>query len=270
MNQHSPDWEEIEALEDELQDSLSQYLVKQPSSTDTAQLISQLQVHFDPLREKSMKSQPVFSRPRPSLLQLCRFQLNLFQPWFWVVSLIFLAMTIMIGLFWNGSPRPEVNLLYSSLIPLFYLGALLAHERIGNQGMRMIESITPFPPMLIVLSRIFILLLLTLVFGLFTMGNLVLWGSTLSIGGFLLSWLSIVLFMTGFLAMMLFYKGVRTALLSTTLSIIIVFMIEQWLMNSVMIQEWLVFFQWGLLVVGVILIGISYRQSKKIYHMHLR
>lgn len=233
---------ENELLEQELQSKLAAYLVKTPDSTETKQLINQLQVHFNELQmsvgasaleERKQDSHQVcpakVQTTAPSMFNLCRNQLRRL-PWsFWVLSIALFALITLassVSTFYSFGygtldlllRKVVVKELNPVLVPLYLFIGIGYSYRSPNPGMRDIEQITPYPPALLLMSRILLMFGLSLILGL--LGFVYYWGIdyyhfqsyfVYNMVGDLLNWLTPLCLSAGLMAYLLFRYRMRTA-----------------------------------------------------------
>ncbi|MBP1154672.1 MULTISPECIES: hypothetical protein [unclassified Paenibacillus] len=261
----SVDERELEALEDELRRTMSTYLTRAPKQAETRNLIQSLQSEFAALQQIEPALEMVQPLPleRPSFLRQCWIQLQLFGKAFWVISAAIIIMMTLV------SPTPGTLLwgfrdVYSLILPLFLLCAAVYSYKSWNAEMRMVESVTPFPPALLLLIRLLLITAMIVLFGLLSTCSLVWIHYDFSIGTFLLGWMSGVLFVGGILAYIAYHWGIRYgfaaagaswALLQITGGILGRFLYERlelmyWLQAVVLLAGLLLFFRaflagWG-------------------------
>lgn len=208
---HPVDEKELEALEEEMSRTLSAYLTRVPQREETQNLIRSLQSEFAVLpqqREPDLEMLEPLPLQRLSFFRQCWIQLQLFGKAFWAISALVIIMLTLI------SPVSETLLwgfrdLYSLVLPLFLLCAALYSYKSWNGEMRMVESITPFPPALLLLSRLLLITAMIVLFGFITSCFLVWTHYTFDAGSFLLGWMSGVLFVGGILAYITYHRGIR-------------------------------------------------------------
>lgn len=209
---------ELKRLEEELRPHLAQILTRSPKAEETRELIDRLQPAFDTIpKEEKKATLPFQKRTTPSLLRLLLSQLTIYPKAFWIASLLLFAM---LTYFQSVIPAPFFNELdlFSLSFPLFLILGYAYGFRSENQEMRMVERITPYPPTLIFLSRLLILLGIDLIFGL--MGNL--WLILTSKGypypSFFPGWIAPMLLTGGMLAYAIFRWGTTTGYALSLLS----------------------------------------------------
>lgn len=214
-------WErdaELAELEEDMRKRLAPIPVSTPSSDDTARLIQALQSDFDELKHAvtPFDRESANYASRPTLWKLCAMQMATYQRSFWFVSLIFFAMlTLMIRtktVFFE--PFHSQNM-YSALLPIFMVSAMIYSYRTWNKEMRTIESITPYPPMLLMLSRYLITVVICIGYGLCGSLYLSLVDYQFPLYDFVLQWLSLMVFVAGFLAYVMLWKGIRVAMVAS-------------------------------------------------------
>lgn len=198
---------ELKRLEEELRPHLAQILTRSPKAEETRALIDRLQPAFDRISMQDKKATlPFPKRTPPSLWRLLLSQFAIYPRGFWTMGLLLFAM---LTYFQSIIPAPSFNEsdLFSLSLPLFLILGNAYGFRSANREMRMVERITPYPPTLIFLSRLLILLGISLIFGL--MGNL--WLILTSKGSpypsFFPGWIAPMLLTGGMLAYAIFRWG---------------------------------------------------------------
>lgn len=247
---------ELSGLEKELQLPLSSIITRSPRTEETRALIYRLQGGFDALKEQvenpfnSVSSSAII---RPSLLHQCLLQLRSYHKSFWVASAVLFTMMTLIS---------EANIfgrqsIYTVVIPLFMIGSLIYSYRVWNAELRMVESVTPYPPALLLLSRMLIVLAQCIGYGL--LGTLYLqWTASTHFSGFLfmLEWLSLVFFISGVMAYVMFLKTIRWGVSVASIA---------WLGWKIIVANIqyssLAAMQGSLLIVGILLLLAAYRKS---------
>lgn len=217
---------ELRRLEEELREPLTRAVSPPPFPRETAQLIASLQGEFDQLKHEAAPPKLDFN-PQvdpPSLRQLLRSQLRLNQKSILLASAaVFCMLTLLVN--------PEYPLdriggipggIFPLITPLLLIASMLFSSRTWDRGMRAVETITPYPPALVLYSRLLMVtgivvgmaLLSTLVLGIRAMNAE---SSDFLFGPFVLEWMSVLL-MTGGAAMyMMFRKGLAASMLSAIL-----------------------------------------------------
>ncbi|GIP35492.1 hypothetical protein [Paenibacillus sp. J2TS4] len=221
---------EIEALEKELTEPLSRYMVSSPKPEDTRCLIANLQEEFNEIKEEH--SFPTIHRTRPSFYKLCKNQLHAYHKSFWAVSVfVFVLITLSTSGMVSNEPIMPRNL-FSTAIPLFLLIGMAYIYRSWNKEMRTIENINPFPPALLMLSRLLIVVAINIVLGL--LGTLYLQWTVQSFAflTFMLSWLSVVLFVGGLMAYLTYRKGIMTGFVVSLAAFVLFHLFQEWLITK--------------------------------------
>ncbi|CAH1211728.1 hypothetical protein PAECIP111893_03465 [Paenibacillus plantiphilus] len=212
---NAPKDNEIKQLEDELRQPLSQLMVKPVSSMDTSMLIKALQPAFDTLKESAeeerfARRETIRSR-HPSLLRLLRSQLSSYSRMYWLASLFVFGMLLYLLPTDNHTSYISVGDTFSFVLPALLLASLAYSFRTWNKEMRIIESITPYPPALLLIVRIMIVIGLNLVFGITGSIYMNVQVEAFPLLPFMLQWLSILLLLSGVTAYVLMWKGFKAA-----------------------------------------------------------
>jgi hypothetical protein len=203
---------ELQQLEKEVKQPFSQYVVKSPTYSDTQKLIQHLQPELEGLAANEEIHVP--SHQEPSLFKQCVKQFAMYQRSFWIISIVLGVMLALIGPIFVQPQHLDSNLT-AILLPLYILVGIGYSYKTWNKEMRMVEMITPFPPALLLLSRLFIILVMNLVLGIINSIYLKSSVPDVSFFEFTLSWLAPSVFLFGFLALVLFYKGVKVGSITT-------------------------------------------------------
>ncbi|MFC5648160.1 hypothetical protein ACFPYJ_03325 [Paenibacillus solisilvae] len=210
-----PHDDEIKQLEQELRQPLSQMITNPISSQQTAVLIHALQPAFDGLREAgeeerfSLRQAPPVKRP--SLLRLIHSQLSSYSRVYWVASLLIFGMLMLLLPTNEYVPYTSVGQTFTFVLPALLLASLAYSFRSWNKEMRMIESITPYPPALLLIVRTMIVIGLNLVFGIVGSIYMNMQVRAFPLLPFMLQWLSILLLVSGVTAYVLMWKGFKAA-----------------------------------------------------------
>lgn len=221
-----PSDNELRRLEEELRGPLKGAVMPPPLPSETAQLIASLQGEFDQLKLEVSPSQLDFN-PQvdpPSLKQLLRSQLRLNQKSILLASAAVFSMLILLV-------DPEYPLdqfagipggIFPLITPLLLIASMLFSSRTWDRGMRAVETITPYPPALVLYSRLLMVtgivvsmaLLSTLVLGIRAMNAET---SNFLFGPFVLEWMGVLLLTGGAAMYMMFRKGMAASILSAIL-----------------------------------------------------
>ena len=264
MNNFKNNDEEMYMLEDELRDTLAQYVVKTPSNQETKKLISNLQVEFSKLQEQEEAAIDTIEMQKPSFLSQMKNQLSFYQWLFWLVSIgIFTMLTLYTS---NASPRnPESFFLF--VIPLSIIIGIFYTYQSWNKEIRLIESITPFPPALLLLTRMLIILFMNLLFGVVSS---VIVGASVSIYmlPFLLYWIAPAILTFGAFAYVTMKKGVLFGLGTAGVTWLAIFITDVFLQDNYLRFEQssitaghMAFYQVILLLIGITLSIRALRKS---------
>ncbi|WP_085521786.1 hypothetical protein [Tuberibacillus sp. Marseille-P3662] len=167
MNENSSD-QELLHMEHELKEMMGSYLTKSPSSQDTQQLIERLQPEMDDLVQTVNREESI---QHPSIIKQCKNQFKQLSWPFWIGSA---AIFFMLYLMMDPEPMRDqplsitIGQLYyqplSFVLPIYLVLAFFYTFRSWNKHMRMVESVTPFPPALILLCRMLNVFVITLGF----------------------------------------------------------------------------------------------------------
>lgn len=255
--------EEIQQLERELEQPMSSFMARAPRADETRSLIAALQQDFDGLKERMTPFDMPYTRTmKPSLLRQIRIQLHTYGKQFWLSSaLMFLMLTLMndlrIPLFGNTGQS-----LYSLVIPLMLVCGVLFSYRSWNLELRTVESVTPYPPALILMSRVMIMLMMCMVYGSASSAYLNYMNRHLAGMPFLMEWMSILILVCGVMLYIMFRKGVRWGIVSA----VVVWLAWEAFIDWAMFQSGLapVFIplaHTALILTGVLLLLLAYRRS---------
>ncbi len=206
--QHNQD-QELYQLEDEMKDMLSSYVVKTPSSQDTKALLAALQPAFDEIGMESSNEHIHEVIQAPSFLSQLKAQISFYQWHFWVAStLIFVMLT----LFSSNYHISEAIQFYQFAIPLSMLVGAFYTYQTWNKQMRTIEGITPFPPALLLLSRMVIIFAMNIIMGVVSSIYLNFNMEHFKLLPFLLHWIAPAILIYGIIAYVMMRKGVKHGL----------------------------------------------------------
>ncbi|MBW7474433.1 hypothetical protein K0T92_06720 [Paenibacillus oenotherae] len=211
----APKDNEIKELEDELRQPLSQMMIKPVSSIDTNMLIKALQPAFDTLKESAeaerfTRRESVRSR-RPSLIRLMRSQLSSYSRMYWLASLFVFGMLLYMLPTEGQISHTTVGNTFTFVLPALLLASLAYSFRTWNKEMRIIESITPYPPALLLIVRMMIVIGLNLLFGIAGSIYMDAKVEAFPLLPFMLQWLSLLLLLSGVTAYVLMWKGFKSA-----------------------------------------------------------
>jgi hypothetical protein len=249
---------ELEQLEKELAETLSRYQVKPASAEDTQRLLAEL--------ERELDRYPSPLLPRPSLWRLCRSQLHIYKWPLWMISIAVFAMLT----FMSDPSRSSIkyaNQPFVLFVPLFILVGALFHFQAWNREMRLVEMITPYPPALLIYSRLLIVLGNNLCLGLISSLYWTLRAEGIPLSSFLLSWIAPAFFLLGVLAYVMFWKGIKTGF-------VIAFMLwAAWaahpaLIGDLALRETLLLAEhFFLLMGGIGFMWLSYKKGLALYRL---
>lgn len=204
------DDKELQELEQKLRSSLRSYGAGRPGEAETERLITLLQPEFDLLRGRTEQAElPLHHVPlqhKPSLGRYWISTAGTLGRSFWLANAVVFIMLTLIS---QVQSLNDTGSLFAMLVPLFMIVCIGYGYRTWNRQMREVESITPYPPALQMLSRLLMAVAVNLVFGLAS--SLYLNASVKEFRAlpFLLNWLSVMLLVGGVLAAVLFYKGMK-------------------------------------------------------------
>jgi len=253
---------EIEELERELREPLSGFVANPVSSDDTALLIRSLQSEFDLLKpEKDLFE--LTSNPnihRPTLVKLFISQFASYTRMFWLASVfVFAMMTLMMSKI-NPYTYSASGDIFAIAMPLLLIAGIVYSYKSWNREMRLIESVSPFPPALLLLCRLLIVVGLNIVLGTVSAIYLNAASEHFPMLVFLVNWLSILLFLGGLLAVTMFWKGVRTGIAVSLFFWIVVNAVKTMPLFSRSVSATLML-ELTLLVVGLLLLWVAYQRS---------
>ncbi|MGN7456418.1 hypothetical protein ACTHPH_16535 [Paenibacillus pasadenensis] len=217
-----PNDKELKQLEEELRGPLSSLHARPVTASDTARLLASLQPAFDGLRpELSGRGVPdwmggsVPDARRPTLLKLLRTQLGAYSRAYWLASLGVFLMLMYILPYGSGeegsSMLSEVSAKLSLFLPMMFLSGLLYSFRSWNREMRTIESITPYPPALLLMARVMIVGGLNVLFGVAASLYLATRMEQFPVLPFILQWMSLILLIAGGAAYVMLRAGVKSS-----------------------------------------------------------
>ncbi|AZK46141.1 hypothetical protein [Paenibacillus lentus] len=263
---------ELELLEQQLQEPLRRAMQPPPSPMETAELIRKLQPEFDALKADQASESLQFNAQvePPTLRKLLRSQFRLNRK-----SLILSSSAVFLMLILLVDPYQPVlsigalpNSLFPVITPLMLIASMLFSYRTWDSGMRSVESITPYPPALVMYSRMLMVIALVVVWAfisslivsvrVFQAGEFV-----LPLGPFLLQWLGITLLTSGAAMYVLFRKGIYYALASAVAVYALWFIYIDNSSSYVLRVEYRAVIDGLLLAAGVLLLLRSYYRSRK-------
>ncbi len=255
---------ELMALEKQLNKPMAQYLTRSPRPEETQRLINRLQPEFDALkskRENSFEWLADRKRNPPSLIRQCMVQLKTYTKTFWLAScMVFVMLTLTSA---SGPQDVYGSLdLYSLIVPLLVAAGMLYGFKSWNPEMRMVESVTPFPPALLLLSRFLIIVAINILLGLAGTAYLGLTVSSLRFFPFLINWLSLVLFVGGIMAYVMFWKGLKAGMALAVIAWLLVNASHDWMSQYGFVSDQAVLIvRCALLLAGLLLFAAAYRKS---------
>ncbi|MEF2967518.1 hypothetical protein V3851_16955 [Paenibacillus sp. M1] len=219
---HSID-KELEQLERELREPLRQAVLPPPPPSETAALIAALQPEFDELKAEASAPELDFNPQveAPSLRRLLWSQFRLNRK-----SLILAGSAVFLMLILLVDPERPYRMvllgeaipsgLFPVITPIMLIAAMLFSYRSWDRGMRAVESITPYPPALVIYCRMLMVIGLVVCWALV---STVIVGIRVAAAGavslplipFLLQWLGISMITSGAAMYVLFRKGMSLA-----------------------------------------------------------
>ncbi|CAG9621010.1 hypothetical protein [Sutcliffiella rhizosphaerae] len=263
--QHNQE-QELYQLEDELKDAFSSYVVKAPSSQDTKALLASLQPAFNEIGNEPVEEINFNSIEPPSLISQLKAQVSFYQWHFWIASmLIFIMLTLLA----SNQPFSDAKIYFQFAVPLSILLGIFYTYQTWNKQMRTIESITPFPPALLLLSRMIVIFAMNILFGI--VGSVYISLTTelaFNLLSFLLYWIAPSMFIYGVIAYMMMRKGVKYGIglgIATWIGFILSGPIYQIIFGYVGVSYSQVLFAQGTLItLGLLLLFLSYKKSLNI------
>ncbi|WP_435922463.1 hypothetical protein [Paenibacillus sp. DYY-L-2] len=265
---------ELEQLERELREPLKQAVQPPPSPSETAALIAALQPEFNALKAKAATSvldfNPQVEAPSLRRLLWSQFRLNR-KSLFLSGAAVFLMLILLVD---PARPFRTVFLgeaipsgLFPVITPIMLIASMLYSYRSWDRGMRAVESITPYPPALIIYSRM--LMVIGLVVG-WALVSTVIVGLRVEAAGeanmpfipFLLQWLGISMITAGAAMYVMFRKGMTLACVSAGAVYVLWFVFEErarmegWVMSVRTAVDAL------MLIAGAIFLLRSYYRSR--------
>lgn len=258
---------ELEKLEDDLEQPLKSYLATSPRSEDTQKLLISLQDSFDQLKPSEFDFEQETEPSKPSLMKQCLNQFSSYHWAYWLISLLIFAMLTVIS---SGSM--ESDSLFPIVVPIYLLFGVLYSYKTWNKEMRMVESITPFPPALLLLSKLLVVLVMNIGLALLSTLYIVKDNTMINPATFLLHWFAPLLFLTGLLAFVLFHKGVIAGFIAALIGWVLTFLVlpytvyaisgEAFHQNILFIVSYLI-----ILSLGVGMLFLSYRKSLRLSYL---
>jgi len=264
----APNENELKQLENELRQPLSTLLTGTVTSQETARLIRRLQPAFEDLKQTSeterydRRSASVMKRP--TLLRLFRSQLSSYSRTYWVASLLVFSMLLFALPTHDGVSIYTTGAMFSFVLPALLLASLAYSFRSWNKEMRMIETITPYPPALLLVVRTMIVISLNLLYGVAGTLYMLVQLKTFPVLPFMLQWMSLLLLVSGIAAYALMWKGFKTSF---------AFAGAFWIAWNGMIQRYMSYWdvsqygrhlagvQFVAILAGLLLLLLAYRRS---------
>ena len=279
------DDEELEALEESLRTPLRNAVKSFPTQEESSALIHKLQVEFDMLRaDLGTEDMPqlIFNNQvkPPSITQLLLNQFRLNRKYLLSACTIIFIMLIFLvdpanpDAFFGSS---RLTNLFALIIPLLIILSMLFSFRSWDSGMRALENITPYPPVLVIYCRMIIVI--GLILGWATVSSII---ATIRVSAinemelpvwpFILQWLGISMIIGGISMVVMFYKGSKYALtVSSFIYIMWIFVTSQSDLYSYRVMLWIeslglnmstdMFINYILLSLGAVLILLAILKS---------
>lgn len=259
--------DELEELEQEMKRPLNAYMATSPRSEDTQKLILSLQDSFDDLKPNEIEFDFDAEPQKPSLFKQC---LNQFRSYHWLYWIISLGIFAMLTLITSGSGDPDS--FFPLLVPIYLLLGILYSYKSWNKEMRMIESVTPFPPALLLLSKLLVVLGVNFSFAFASTLVIIVENHYVEPGMFLLQWIAPLLFLTGLLAYIMFHKGVVAAFISALAGWVFTFIALPYTLHQLSTGPHVSQVPLGvayliIFAIGGILLFLSYRKSLHLQYM---
>ncbi|MEK3733426.1 hypothetical protein MKX64_13465 [Paenibacillus sp. FSL M8-0334] len=264
---------ELRSLEAEMRGPLRRALLPPPSEGETQQLIAALQGEFDLLKIEPQSPKLDFN-PQvepPSLKQILRSQLRLNQRSILLAGgAVFFMLVLLIN--------PEYPLdalgglpggIFPLITPLLLIVSMLFSSRTWDKGMRAIETITPYPPALVLYTRL--LLVTGIVVGMAFVSSLILEiralrveSSYFNFGPFTMEWMGVLLVTGGVAMYMLFRKGMIASLISALLVYALWIVLQTSLLDYGITTNKKMAADFSMLLIGLGLVISSYGRSRKL------
>lgn len=252
---------ELEQLENELRPKLSSYMTKSPSQAESNRLIETLRPELE--RANRVLKPSIF---RQSFLQLRQYKWS-----FWLISIaVFIMLTLSTGYTASITERFADVHPFSFILPLYILVGIAYSYRSWNKEMRMVEMITPFPPALLLLTRILNMIVINLLFGLLGSAYLYLAFDAQPLR-FVLSWLAPSLLMFGVLAYVMLWKGIKSGM-GTAICVWLLAMIATGTSNqeiSPALHEIFPILQCAACLAGCIILFAAFQRAGKQYRFQM-
>lgn len=224
---------ELEALENDMKSHLQTYQVKKPSADETAALIERLQHEEESVNEIKPFEQ---RNSRLTLLAHVRMQFGMTRWYMWVVSFAIIAMLTLIT-----EPSDRLTHYFANpmtlFLPLLVAVGVIYTLKTWNREMRMVETATPFPPVLLLFSKLFVLLSIQFIFA--VGGSIYLW-ITLEqfyIVTFVLSWLAPFMFVTGLFMVFVAWKGTVAGVIAASVVSLLFMVRSQGVLNDLAVYS---------------------------------
>jgi len=209
--------DDLKQLELEMSEPLKTYNVAPVQAADTARLLQSLQPAFNELIAAVPAAQPTEAasgKPHVSLGRLIRSQISAYSRVYWAASAaLFVMLLVMVDRLGLASSYNAAEW-FSILMPAALLGGLLYSFRTWNREMRMVESISPYPPALLLLTRSLIVTGLNVVLGVAATLYMEWTDHRFQALSFLTGWLSLYLLISGLVANIMLRKGLKPAFIS--------------------------------------------------------
>ncbi|MDG5788393.1 hypothetical protein QA612_12965 [Evansella sp. AB-P1] len=258
------DWseEELDLLEEEMRDALSLYQVKEATSKETKDLISFLQLEESELENESVVPIEPFTNPMSSISLWKQFVIQFTSTkWpIWLSSFVFIGMLTLLV-------RPVSRITYHYdqpfivLFPLLIFVGILYTYKTWNREMRLVEMVTPFPPVLLLFCRMFSILMINIVLALGASLYLFFTIQEFMLFSFILSWLAPTIFLIGLLAYLVFWKGFLFGLIISSGIWFAMIVQTQMFIRSVLFIDLYYIIHFSFLLIGILFLFISYKKG---------
>ena len=219
----------IRELEQELIPHMERFTVAAPGLQDTETMLSRLlpifqqrlgsaiQANFyNELKAPEVQKDPfaglVSSSVSPSIGRLLRLQLHVYPKGFLLAAgALFVLLNVMMYI--NNIEFMFASELFALSIPMFRIVGAWFGYRSNNTGLRQMEQVTPYPPVLQFMARVFLVFSVSITLGLMSALIVALTSSQVSVLGFVWGWLAPVSLIFGILMYVTYRRGAAAAIL---------------------------------------------------------
>ncbi|WP_051217218.1 hypothetical protein [Paenibacillus assamensis] len=213
-----------EQLEQDLTPFLQSYVASPPKQEETDRLIAVLRPHFKLALQRNLEkdsssvdnNDDLFANLQPtttnrlSLLHLLRLQCYVYHAKFFIATAAMFILLISVASS-NEIRASWLWELFPWTIPAYMGAGLLYSFRSSNNGMRKLEMVTPYPPQLQFMVRLFLMYVVSVVLGLGGSLSAYVSGEELSLMLFILNWLAPATLVMGMLIAIQYRKGINSA-----------------------------------------------------------